>query len=184
MGFSRQEYWSGVPLPSLFKICQKKKCMYEHVFLYVNRNHTLWTGFGLASLTEQSLWDAPTELRVVNTHCFLLPCSTLWHVATVQSLSHVRLFCDPMDCSPPGSSVHGFPKQGYWSGLPFPSPGHLPNPEIKPTSPASAGRFFTIEPPGKPILWYACVCALSCPTLRDLMDCSLRASSVHGIFQA
>ena len=30
--------------------------------------------------------------------------------------------CDPMDCSLPGSSVHGFPRQGYWSGLPFPSP--------------------------------------------------------------
>ena len=31
--------------------------------------------------------------------------------------------CDPMDCSPPGSSVHGFSRQEYWSGLPFPSPG-------------------------------------------------------------
>ena len=33
--------------------------------------------------------------------------------------------CDPMDCSPPGSSVHGFLRQEYWSGLPFPSPGDL-----------------------------------------------------------
>ena len=31
--------------------------------------------------------------------------------------------CDPMDCNPPGSSVHGFSRQGYWSGLPFPPPG-------------------------------------------------------------
>ena len=31
--------------------------------------------------------------------------------------------CKPMDCSPPGSSVHGFSRQEYWSGLPFPSPG-------------------------------------------------------------
>ena len=30
--------------------------------------------------------------------------------------------CDPMDCSPPGFSVHGYSRQGYWSGLPFPSP--------------------------------------------------------------
>ena len=46
----------------------------------------------------------------------------------------------------------GFPWQEYWSGLPFPSPGDLPNPGIKPVSPASilAGRFFTAEPPGKP----------------------------------
>ena len=48
----------------------------------------------------------------------------------------------------------GFPKQEYWSGLPFPSPGNLPNPGIKPTSlgsPALAGGVFTTEPPGKPL---------------------------------
>ena len=43
----------------------------------------------------------------------------------------------------------GFPKQEYWSGLPFPSPGDLPDPGIKPGSLALAGRFFTTEPPGK-----------------------------------
>ena len=43
----------------------------------------------------------------------------------------------------------GFPRQEYWSGLPFPSPGDLPNPGIKPMSPALAGGFFTTEPPGK-----------------------------------
>jgi len=36
-----------------------------------------------------------------------------------------------MDCSPPGYSVHGFSSQEYWSGLPFPSPGDLPDPGIK-----------------------------------------------------
>ena len=44
----------------------------------------------------------------------------------------------------------GFPRQEYWSGLPFPSPGDLPDPGIEPFSPALAGRFFTAEPPGKP----------------------------------
>ena len=51
----------------------------------------------------------------------------------------------------------GFPRQEYWSGLPFPSPGDLPDPGIErasPASPALAGRFFTTEPPGKPQLWY------------------------------
>ena len=45
----------------------------------------------------------------------------------------------------------GFSRQEYWNGLPFPSPGHLPDPEIEPMSlpsPALAGGFFTIEPPG------------------------------------
>ena len=43
----------------------------------------------------------------------------------------------------------GFSRQEYWSELPFPSPGNLPDPGIEPMSPASAGRFFTSEPPGK-----------------------------------
>ena len=43
----------------------------------------------------------------------------------------------------------GFPRQQCWSGLPFPFPGDLPDPGIKPTSPALAGEFITTEPPGK-----------------------------------
>ena len=45
-------------------------------------------------------------------------------------------FCNPMDCSSPCSSVYGFSRQGYWNGLPFPSPENLPNTGIKPKSPA------------------------------------------------
>ena len=45
--------------------------------------------------------------------------------------------CNPVDCSPPGSSVHGIFRQEYWSGLPFPSPGDLPDPGIEPATPAS-----------------------------------------------
>ena len=50
----------------------------------------------------------------------------------------------------------GFCRQEYWNGLPFPTPGHLPDPGIKPVSLVSppfsafAGRFFTTAPPGKP----------------------------------
>jgi len=44
----------------------------------------------------------------------------------------------------------GFSRQEYWSGLPFPSPGDLPNPGIEPASPALPGRFFATEPPRKP----------------------------------
>ena len=51
-----------------------------------------------------------------------------------------------------------FSGQEHWSGLPFPSPGDLPNPGIKPASPVLAGGFFTTEPPGKPrrALAYSC----------------------------
>ena len=57
--------------------------------------------------------------------------------------------CDPMDCSPPGSSVHGIFQQEYWSGLLFPSPGDLPDPGIEPKSPALVAGFFTSEQSGK-----------------------------------
>ena len=53
-------------------------------------------------------------------------------------------------CSLPGSSVHGISGKEYWSQLPFPSPGDLPNPGIKPTSAALAGWFFTTELPWQP----------------------------------
>ena len=44
----------------------------------------------------------------------------------------------------------GFSRQGYWSGLPFASPGDLPDTGIEPASSALAGGFFTAEPPEKP----------------------------------
>ena len=44
----------------------------------------------------------------------------------------------------------GFPRQEYWSGLPFPSPWDLPAPGMEPASPALADRFWTAEPPGEP----------------------------------
>ena len=52
--------------------------------------------------------------------------------------------CGPMNCSPPGSCVHGILRQEYWSRLPFPPPRGLPNPGIKPQSPILAGGFFTV----------------------------------------
>ena len=62
--------------------------------------------------------------------------------------------CDPMHCSLPGSSVHGiFPGKNTGVGCHFLLQGNLPDPGIKPTSPASpalAGGFFIIESPGKP----------------------------------
>ena len=52
----------------------------------------------------------------------------------VQSLQLCPAFCDVMDCSSPGSPSTGFFWQEYWSTLPCPPPGDLPNPGIKPTS--------------------------------------------------
>ena len=51
----------------------------------------------------------------------------------------------------------GFSRQEHWSGLPFPSPGDLPDPRTEPTFPALAGGFFTTKPPGKPSLNYTTI---------------------------
>ena len=70
----------------------------------------------------------------------------------VQSLSCVRLFCNPVDCSPPGSSVLVISQQENWSGLPFPSPGDLSNLGIKACISCIACGFVTTEPPGKSLM--------------------------------
>ena len=70
-------------------------------------------------------------------------------------LSQVQLFATPWTVAHQAPPSIGFPRQEYWSGFPFPSPGDLPNPEIEPVSSASpilADGFFTTETPGKPLL--------------------------------
>ena len=68
----------------------------------------------------------------------------------VSEVSRVRLFATPWTVAYQALPSMGFSWQEYWSGLPFPSPGDLPDPGIEPVSPAPAGGFFTTEPPGTP----------------------------------
>ena len=103
----------------------------------------------------------------------------------LSSLSRVQLFATPWAVAYQAPPTMGFSRQEYLSGLPFPSPGHLPDPGIKPRSPTLQADALSSEPPGKPInkiLKYvnenACVCAnflQSCPTLCDPMDLAHRA---------
>ena len=58
--------------------------------------------------------------------------------------------CDPMDRSPQAPPSMGFSRQEYWSQLPFPLLEELPNPGIKPGSPALQADSLPSEPPGKP----------------------------------
>ena len=62
-------------------------------------------------------------------------------------LSHVQLFCDPMDCGPPGFSIHGIFQARILEWFAISSPGYLLDPRIELMSPALAGRFFATEPP-------------------------------------
>ena len=72
----------------------------------------------------------------------------------VCSCTRAQFFVTPWTAGRQAPLSMEFSRQEYWSGLPLSSPGDLPNPGIEPTSPASptlAGRFFTTEPPGKPL---------------------------------
>ena len=68
----------------------------------------------------------------------------------VKSLSRVRLFVTPWTVAYQAPPSMGSSRQEYWSGLPFPSPGDLPDPGIEPRSPALQADALTSEPPGKP----------------------------------
>ena len=73
----------------------------------------------------------------------------------------------------------GFPRQEYWSGLPFPPPADLPDPEIEPVSlvsPALAGGFLTTGPPGKP--------PLQCSCLENSMDRGSWRATVQGVMKS
>ena len=69
----------------------------------------------------------------------------------MKSLSHIRLSATPWTVAYQAPPLMGFSRQEYWSGLPFPSPGDLPDPGIEPRSPALEADALTSEPPGKPI---------------------------------
>ena len=70
---------------------------------------------------------------------------TLVVIMCVPALQSCPALCDSTDCRPPGSLSMGFSRQEYWSGLPCPPPGDLPDPGIEPKSlrsPALAGKLF------------------------------------------
>ena len=85
--------------------------------------------------------------------------SLLW--SEVKSLSRVQLFVTPWTVACQAPLSMGFSRQEYWSGLPFPSPGDLPDPGIKPRSPALEADALTSEPPGNHFFTYihfVCMC--------------------------
>ena len=93
-------------------------------------------------------------------HCFSMPFYLIFILISTILLLHMCVLapqlcptlCDPMNCSPPGSSIHGFSRQEYWSEQPIPSPGDLPYPGIKPRSPTLQADSLPSEPSGKPYL--------------------------------
>ena len=85
-------------------------------------------------------------------------------------LSHVQLFVTPWTIIHQVPLSLRFSRQEYWSRLPFPSQGDLPDTGIKPMSPLLTGGFFTTEPPRKPILNYSNLCSIEYSEYIFLMD--------------
>ena len=77
------------------------------------------------------------KILIIN-NCFV--------VAVISLPRGVQLFVTPWTVTHQVSLSMGFPRQEHWSGLPFPSPGDLPNLGIKPTSCTLSGGFPTTEP--------------------------------------
>ena len=75
-------------------------------------------------------WASKISVSVLQLLCFVFP---LW---TSEVAQLCPTLCNPMDCSIQASPSMGFSRQEYWSGLPFPSPGDLPDSGIEPRSPA------------------------------------------------
>ena len=115
-------------------------------------------------LLKPRLWEGATrqlwlvslkEFSVTGLEEWVLKKQQTQIAAPATAVSRVRLVATPWTAAHRAPLSMRFPRQEYWSELPFPSPGDLPDPGIKPTSPMSpalAGRFFTTELPGKSYL--------------------------------
>ena len=79
-------------------------------------------------------------------------CVCVYACVVCESLSHARLFATPWTAAHQAPLFMRFSRQGYWSGLPFPSPGDLPNPGIKLGSPTLQADSLPTELQGKPIV--------------------------------
>ena len=109
-------------------------CPSHFIFYHLSSSDT--ASLPLDELSLQPVFSAPAGPDLKVCCCWVAQsCPTL---------------CDPMDCSPPGSSVHGISQARILEWVAISSPGALPSPWIEPRSPALAGEFFTTEPQGKP----------------------------------
>ena len=119
-----------------FSVCQVGWCQ--------GRGWRLWVPWSLhlilcngCSRTRSLVWVLPAKQRFPN---LVVPQNSCCFSCYIMSNS----FATPWTVEGQVPLSTGFPRQEYWSGLPFPPPGDLPNSGIEPGSPALVGRFFTI----------------------------------------
>ena len=124
MGFSRQQYWSGLPFPSAGDLPDPG----------IEPRSPAWEADDLIS-------EPPGKPQIVmeNNVCLIINvCQNIFAEYTVVAMHGLQPTRLPLSM--------GFSRQEYWSGLPFPSPGDLPDPGIKPGSPTFQADALTSEP--------------------------------------
>ena len=123
MGFSKQEYWSGLPRPPPGDLPNP----------------------GIEPMSPALQADSLlTELQGK-------PILILLLLLLLSHFSRVRIFVTLWTVAHQAPQSMGFSRQGYWSGLPRPPPGDLPNPGIKPRSPTLQAGSLPSETQGKPL---------------------------------
>ena len=159
MGFSRQEYWSGVPLPS------PKWCLHggkrraggrenfgrqlpgwhcSMAFLPVRDKQLI-----SQSTLLEPLASALGESRTCSSTCVQPHTSQVSLNKKSESVSCFSLFATPWTVAHQTPPSMEFSRQEYWGGLPFPSPGNLPDPGIEPRSPVLQADSSPCEPLNK-----------------------------------
>ena len=150
----RQKFgWLSVTFqlpPELKAQWQSGTSMYVMAFCFPLRILILFSFILWFSFPHPNPVLQPSSCCVMNVQSFCLPSASF--LKRVKSLSRVRLFATPWTVAYQAPPSMGFSRQEYWSGLLFPSPGDLPNPGIKPRSPALQADALTSEPPGKRLL--------------------------------
>ena len=132
-----------------------------------------------AQVTTWTKWSGSLQMGPIHAEAGLTPSSSKgpvvhmssqfcvqWQLVVCvcgQSLSCGWLFAIPWAVARQAPLSMGFPRQEYWSGLPFPSPRGSSQPRDQTWVSHIAGRFFTTEPPGKPLIWITV--AKTCLTL-------------------
>ena len=135
MEFSRQEYWSGLLFPSPRDLSNP--------------------GTEPTSLTPPALAGRFFTSWATGEAHFI-------HVKVSEVTQSCPIPCDPWTVAHQAPLSMGFSRQEYWSGLPFPSPGDLPDPGIKPRSHALQADALPSEPPGKPHFIHSSVYICQC----------------------
>ena len=123
---------NGHVYTAIFTVDNQQGPSVQHMVLCLMLRGRL--GFGREGIHEY-VWLSPFDIHLkLSQHCLLISYKVKGKVKVLATQLHLTL-CDPVDCSLPGPLSAGFPRQGSWSGLPFPSPGDLPDPGIEPGVP-------------------------------------------------